>query len=282
MHLAGNLSDLLLALWHGTIDCGTSDNENTWEWAVFQDDHTWTVHGNAVDAAGPYLPGSFDRKPHNIAEKLNTGYKTWEFQLYTFGLGPALLYNVLPKKYWIHHCQLIIYLRRHRAFQLMCQYQISSEDLQHAHTLFCTWERDFELYYYQQKEDRIHFVRPCVHQMSHIVSETLRKGPPICYAQWMMERTIGNLGQEICQPSNPYANLSQEGVRRCKVNTLLSVIPELDEPPNGLPDGAVDLGGGYALLHKRDKTSKHPVGEYAHAITTFLGDRPLPHIKRWA
>ncbi|KAG2349836.1 hypothetical protein BDR05DRAFT_972776 [Suillus weaverae] len=35
MHLASNLSDLLLALWHGTIDCGTSDDEGTWEWAVF-------------------------------------------------------------------------------------------------------------------------------------------------------------------------------------------------------------------------------------------------------
>ncbi|KAG2749072.1 hypothetical protein P692DRAFT_20780095, partial [Suillus brevipes Sb2] len=252
MHLAGNLSDLLLALWRRTIDCGTSDDEDTWEWAVFRDDDTWTVHGLAVEAAGPYLPGSFDRKPRNIAEKLNTGYKTWEFQLYTFGLAPALLYNVLPEKYWIHHCQLV------RAFQLMCQHQISSEDLQNAHALFCTWERDFELYYYQRKEDRIHFVRPCVHQTSHIVSETLRKGPPICYAQWTMERTIGNLGQEIRQPSNPYANLSQEGVRRCKVNTLLSVIPELDEHPKGLPDGSVDLGGGYALLRKRDKTSKRP------------------------
>lgn len=97
-----------------------------------------------------------------------------------------------------------------------------------------------------------------------------------------MERTIGNLGQEIRQPSNPYANLSQEGVRRCKVNALLSVIPELDEHPKGLPDGSVDLGGGYALLRKRDKTSKRPVEEYAHAITTFLGDRPVPRIKRWA
>lgn len=163
MHLAGNLSDLLLALWRGTIDCGTSDDENTWEWAVFRDDDTWTVHGLAVEAAGPYLPGSFDRKPRNIAEKLNTGYKTWEFQLYTFSLAPALLYNVLPEKYWIHHCQLV------HAFQLMCQHQISSEDLQNAHALFCTWEHDFELYYYQRKEDWIHFMRPCVHQTSHIV-----------------------------------------------------------------------------------------------------------------
>jgi hypothetical protein len=40
-------------------------------------------------------------------EKLNTSYKTWEFQLYTFGLAPALLYNTFPEKYWINYCQLI-------------------------------------------------------------------------------------------------------------------------------------------------------------------------------
>jgi hypothetical protein len=65
-----------------------------------------------------------------------------------------------------------------------------------------------------------------------------------------MERTIGNLGQEIWQPSRPYANISREGVRRCRVNSLLSMIPELDEPPKGLPEGAVDLGDGFALLCK--------------------------------
>ncbi|KAG1884126.1 hypothetical protein F4604DRAFT_1919969 [Suillus subluteus] len=158
---------------------------------------------------------SFDRKPCNIAEKLNTGYKTWEFQLHTFGLGPALLYNVLPEPYWKNYCKL--------------------------------------------------------------------KGPPICYAQWTMERTIGNLRQEIRQPSCPYANLSQEGVQRCQVNTLLSIMPELDGPAKGLPTGAVDLGDGFTLLRKRDRYTFSPVGGAAQAILNYLGDgHPLPHIKHWA
>lgn len=276
MHLAGNISDLLLALWRGTLDCGVTDDLEMWDWAILQDDETWVAHGKAVEMAGPYLPGYFDRKPRNIMEKLNTSYKTWEFQLYTFGLTPALLYGTLPDKYWVNYCQLV------HAFRLMCQHRITAEDLQTAHALFCTWERDFETYYYQRREDRIHFVRPCVHQINHIVSETIRKGPPICYAQWTMERTIGNLGQELRQPSRPYANISREGVRRCQVNSLLSMMPELDEPPVGLPEGAIDLGEGFALLRKRDKNSQNAAGAHAHAITTFLGDRPLPRIKRWA
>ncbi|KAG1841458.1 hypothetical protein C8R48DRAFT_620168 [Suillus tomentosus] len=206
MHLAGNLSDLLIGLWHGTIDCGQSDDVNEWEWAVLRDGDIWAAHGAAVEQAGPYLPGSFDRKPRNIAEKFNTSYKTWEFQLYTFGLGPALLFGILPELYWVNFCKLV------RGFQLLCQHRITADDLAHTHTLLCAWERDFEVIYYALKEDRLQFVRPCVHQTSHLAPETIQKGPPICYAQWTMERTIGNLGQEIRQPSNPHANLSKEGL----------------------------------------------------------------------
>ncbi|KAG1768973.1 hypothetical protein EDD22DRAFT_771576 [Suillus occidentalis] len=277
MHLAANLSDLCLDLWRGTIDCGLTDDVATWDWAVLRDAETWSAHGESVERAGPYLPPSFDRKPRNVAEKINTGYKTWEFQLYMFGLGPALLYNVLPRQYWANYCKLV------RGFQLMCQHVITTQDLQQANVLLCAWEREFELIYYQLREDRLHFVRPCVHQTNHLVAETIQKGPPVCYAQWTMERTIGNLGQEIRQPSRPYANLSREGVRRCKVNTLLSIMPDLDEPPKGLPEGSIDLGDGFALLRKRDRYMFSPDGAAAQAMRNFIGDgRELPRIKRWA
>ncbi|KAG2110474.1 hypothetical protein BD769DRAFT_1674633 [Suillus cothurnatus] len=144
--------------------------------------------------AGPYLLPSFDQKPRNVAEKINTGYKTWEFQLYMFGLGPALFYNVLPQQYWANYCRLV------RGFRLMCQHATTTQDLQQANVLLCAWEREFELIYYRLREDRLHFVRPCVHQTNHLIAETIQKGSPVCYAQWTMERTIGNLGQEIRQP----------------------------------------------------------------------------------
>ncbi|KAG1832614.1 hypothetical protein DFJ58DRAFT_671041 [Suillus subalutaceus] len=277
MHLAGNLSDLLLSLWRATIDCAAADNPATWDWAVLKDEDTWIAHGEAVEKAGVYLPGSFDRKPRNIAEKLNTSYKTWEFQLYMFGLAPALLYGLLPMKYWQNYCKLV------RGFQLLCQYRITVEDLQHAQSLLCYWEQEFEHLYYQHKEYRLHFVHPCIHQTNHLAQETVQKGPPICYAQWTMERTIGNLGQEIRQPSQPYANLSQQGVRRCRINTLLSMMPELDEPPKGLPEGAVDVGDGYVLLRKRERYPICPTGQHALAITAFLRHgQQLPRIRKWA
>lgn len=206
MHLTANLSDFLLSLWCGTLDCRPSDNIKTWDWAVLMDEDAWTIHEAVVENAGPYLPTSFDRKLCNISKKLNTDYKTWEFQLYMFGLAPALLYKILLCKYCSNYCQLVC------EFQLMYQHRITAQELVHAQALLCCCEWDFELLYYHCREDCIHFIHPCVHQTNHLVSETVCKGPSICYAQWTMERTIGNLGQEICQPSNPFVNLSQEGV----------------------------------------------------------------------
>ncbi|KAF8834325.1 hypothetical protein BDN67DRAFT_992689 [Paxillus ammoniavirescens] len=209
MHLAGNLSELLISLWRRMIDCDATDAINSWDWAVLSDGVIWDTYGVS----------------------LTSGYKTWELQLHTFGLGPILLYNILPDEYFANYCKLV------RGFQIMCQHSITTESLVSAQSLLCQWEHGFEYH--------IHFIRPCVHQVNHLATETLCKGPPICYAQWTMERTIGNLRQEIRQPSNPYSNLTQEGVRCCQVNSLLAAMPELGIPPKGLPDSAEDLGGGY-------------------------------------
>ncbi|KAF8833937.1 hypothetical protein BDN67DRAFT_992757 [Paxillus ammoniavirescens] len=220
MHLTKNLSDLLLSLWHGTLS-------STWDWAVH----------------GAHLPGSYDCKLHNIAKKLNTQYKTWEFQLYTFGITSILLYSVLPSKYWANYCML---------------HSLTQQQIQDAHGLLCGWEHDFEQFCYQLKHDCIHFIHPAVHQ----------KGPPICHVQWTME--------QIRQPSKPYANLACEGVWRCQVNALISTLPEFD-------DSAKDLGNGYTLLHKHLKYSILPDAQVTQAIRNYLPvGEELPHITKWA
>ncbi|KAG2032497.1 hypothetical protein BDR03DRAFT_935936 [Suillus americanus] len=174
MHLAGLLSDLLLSLW-------PSDD---------------------IDL------------PHNIAEKINTGYKTWE---------------------------LIA------GFQIICQ---------HPQVILGEWELEFEEIYYQCHQDRLHFIHPCAHQVNHLITEAIQKGP----------QTIGNLGQEIRQPAEPYTNLSREGVRRSQVNLLKAMLPELDKPLEGFPT---------------DCWSSYPQGAEKHAITLFL-DEPAPKIFKWA
>jgi hypothetical protein len=64
-----------------------------------------------------------------------------------------------------------------------------------------------------------------------------------------MECTIGNLGQEIWQPSNLFANLAQCALQWSQVNALKSIYPELDPKSRlQLPKGAVDVREGYIML----------------------------------
>jgi hypothetical protein len=90
MHLSTfNLANLLLFLWYGQLDNRRTDPISFWPWAVLWG-NTWEQHGKEVAETTSYLPGSFDQPPRNIAEKINSGYKAWEWLLYLYGLAPAL------------------------------------------------------------------------------------------------------------------------------------------------------------------------------------------------
>ena len=164
----------------------------------------------------------------------------------------------------------------------MAQYSITPLQLQHACQLIAEWEPEFEELFYQRRVDRIPFVRPCVHLTCHLASEAARVGSPICSSQWTMERTIGNLGQEIRQPSDPFSNLAQQGIWRCQVNALKAMIPHLDPPENTNPRASADLGNSYTLLAKRDKYITMVHGDEARVIAHYLGLPHAPKIRRWA
>ena len=75
MHLGAlNLSDLMISLWRGTIDCTKPDDKLSWTWVILRGE-IWQRHGKDVADTLHYLPSSFDRPPRNIAKKLTSGYK---------------------------------------------------------------------------------------------------------------------------------------------------------------------------------------------------------------
>ncbi len=210
MHAGGStLPDLLISLWRGTIKCDPSDDKRTWEWAVLRDADTWKTHGALVAGVTPYLPGSFDRPPRNPAEKINSGYKAVEFIHYLFGVGPALLYGVLPFRYWPNYCRLV------QGWPLMNppKRKLTHINLKEAHKQFVLFLEEFQELYYQRKPTRLHFVRQSLHGLAHLAPETVCVGPPGIHSQWTMERVIGDLGSEMRQPSNSYANLCQRALR---------------------------------------------------------------------
>jgi hypothetical protein len=91
----------------------------------------------------------------------------------------------------MHFCKLVF------AIRIINQRQIKTEDLKKAHQALVEFVHEFELLYYQRRTDRLHFVRQSIHALTHLALEVVRLGPLICSSQWTMERTIGNLGEEI-------------------------------------------------------------------------------------
>ncbi|KAJ3557206.1 hypothetical protein NM688_g1598 [Phlebia brevispora] len=208
---------LLLKLWRGVMKCDKDNDRSTWDWAVLQG-NIWKAHGQAVGDTQQYLPNSFDRPLCDLAEKLNSGYKAIEFLMYLFGLGLAMLGDILPEKYWQNYCKLV------RGIQILHQRSIALEDLVEAHKLLIEFCDEFKQLYYQHDATHIHFVQP------HIV-----------LSQWTMERLIGELMKEMRQPSNPYQNLAQRALRWAQVSALKAMHSDLECQPMA-PRGTADLG----------------------------------------
>ncbi len=267
MHLISlNLEDLLLGLWRGTIECDPTDSKQLWDWLVLVGD-VWKAHGQRVADATPYLPGSFDRPPRNPAEKISSGYKAWEFLTYFFGLGPGLFYGILPPVYWKNYCKLVAGVR------LLHQRLITKKELVHAHSLLHQFVAEFEELYYQRKASRIHFCRQSIHALLHLGPEIPRLGPGSTYTQWPMERSIGNLTEEIKQPSQPYANLAEHGARRAQMNTLMSLLPDLIPTPRS-SHLAVDIGDGF-LLSMADSCARSVSDVELEAVKSFYSNRNI-------
>ncbi|KAF8833258.1 hypothetical protein BDN67DRAFT_992874 [Paxillus ammoniavirescens] len=146
------------------------------------------------------------------------------------------------------------------------------EELECADRLFLEWGTEFETIYCEHKTTWIHFVRQSIHALRHYGNEVVTKGPVIGASQWTMERMIGNLTEEIRQPSNPYANLSQQAIRRAQVNALKTMLPSLDptDDEDTLPQTAKDMGDGYILLKFQDRTARPTTIHEGWAIHDYI------------
>ncbi|KAF8151584.1 hypothetical protein B0H34DRAFT_664807 [Crassisporium funariophilum] len=157
-----------------------------------------------------------------------------------------------------------------------------------GHSLLVEFVEGFEELYYQRKTSRLHFCRQSLHALLHTGPEATRIGPGTYSSQWTMERMIGILGQEIRQPSNPFQNLSERGLRRARINALEKIIPDVAKK-SPQPRISVDLGQGYTLLGSRDANVRFvnpiyipPIRHYFASNGVQLEENWVPRLKRWA
>jgi hypothetical protein len=252
MHLLNlNLTQLLISIWRNSSDIKIQyggEHGPKPDFIALDDDKVWQEHGKLVASTQPYFPSSFDRPPRNPAKKINSGFKACEYMLYFWAIGPAVFRIILPNHLWTHFCKLVCGIRA------IFQRRITNEQVQVTHEMLNQWENEFEEKYYAQEVSRLHLVRPCVHAIIHAARETVRCGPLNLVAQWALENTIGNLGREVHQHSNPFSNLVERGLLRAQTNALQAIFPEFNSPPC-LPSGdrAQGLGNGYVLLFAHDR-----------------------------
>ncbi|KAF9446960.1 hypothetical protein P691DRAFT_672424 [Macrolepiota fuliginosa MF-IS2] len=152
------------------------------------------------------------------------------------------LYTGLSQQYFPNFCKLV------HAVRIISQHSITPTELDSAGKLFSEFLIEFEELYVQRITSQMHFVQQCMHVLWHIVPEIYHLGPTCNYAQWTMEQTIGNLGQEIQLHSNPFSNLVQWGILQAQINTLIAKYPELSHEGH-VPHDTIQLDGNYALLH---------------------------------
>jgi hypothetical protein len=101
-----------------------------------------------------------------------------------------------------------------------------------------------------------------------------------------MERMIGILGSLINQPSNPFANLTEQAKKIAEVNAIVAIWPELERPKND-PHGSIDIGVGYLLLGPKDTRPYTPSDVEQNALQDFYSSLPGPEsipprsIYRW-
>ena len=272
-----NLTALLLDLWCARPDTCAFDSESEWPWAVLVGD-VWVQHGKSVADAASFLPTSFGRIPQNPQEKISSGYKAWELLTYIYGLGPSVFFNLLPELYYKHFCQLV------QAIQIIYQCQISRDQLKTTHLLLLQWVLDFEIIYCNRNPDRLHFVRQCVHSLTHLTRETHRLGLLWLSSQWTMECVIGYLGALLRQPSNPFRNLAAQTRRVATTNALFAIWPDLEDEQSNLR-GSIEVGNGYLLLGPKDTTPHTLSTAERRAVVEFFPndkDNNQDSVYQWA
>lgn len=138
-------------------------------------------------------------------------------------------------------------------------YHKSRSNFLAAHQAFLEFVYEFEILYYKCNLGQLHFIRPCIHALTHIIPGHFRLDSLTKLSQLTLEQTIGNLGKEIHLHSDPYANLSQRVIEHAHANALYALAPDLFHAAGKLPSGACNISKNYILLgphkcHKMDVT----------------------------
>ena len=125
--------------------------------------------------------------------------------------------------------------------------------------------------------------------LTHIAPETFHVSPLACYAQWTLETAIGNLGQEICQDCDMFANLAQRAVLCAQTNSLQARFPDIqlklgDKDTATWTTRAHTFNGyeGFTFLPHYEEYPSPVIGDKLEAINIYWHAQNWPNADTWS
>jgi hypothetical protein len=164
------------------------------------------------------------------------------------------------------------------------------DDLLDGHDVLIDFVREYEDLYYRRMESWIHLVHQSIHLLTHIAAKTIRVGLLACYAQWMLETAIGNLGREIRQDHDMFANLAQCAVLRAQTNSLQACFPDIDldvddddvpTPSTNLRAHTFEGYNGYAFLPRCEQYLSSITDDEHDTLMLYWNTEGWPNAETW-
>lgn len=211
--------------------------------------------GAMLDAAMKTLPPIFCGPVRNIAEKINTNYKLYEWMAVVHWYTVPLMHFLHMDARYIDHYASFVQI----AEQAMLVEPKSEEDLQNLTDLIVEYLTDFERLYIHSPE-HLTRARVTTFQLIHIPYMIRSWGTYRGVSQATCERLIGWMGRKVKSKKAPDANLSNLVLEGEKAKCLQLLYPQLK--PREDPKPA-------KLLVKHHKFTSADMKEYS-AYTMHL------------
>ncbi|QRW09568.1 Transposase family tnp2 [Ceratobasidium sp. AG-Ba] len=172
----------------------------------------WEAIGRETEAATKHIPSFFTRKLRNIQSewRLYCG-ESWSF--WVLYIGPVVLRERLPRKYYKHFMELVSIIK------CLIQFENTTKRIKQLRTEIAGYVERYEEYYYQYNYNRICVCKLTVHALLHVAEEDIRCGPVWVTWSYLTERYCREIIACARQRAVPYATALLFGSSDAPVDT---------------------------------------------------------------
>ncbi|QRV98449.1 Transposase family tnp2 [Ceratobasidium sp. AG-Ba] len=208
------------------------------DYLISQED--WEAIGLETEVATKNIPSYFSRKLPNIQSewRLFCG-ESWSF--WVLYIGPIVLRERLPKKYYKHFMELVSIIK------CLIQFENTTERIKQLQVDIAGYVERYEEYYYQYNYNRICVCKLTVHALLHVAEEVIRCGPVWVFWSYLTERYCREIIACARQRALPFATVAKYVLQ---MSQLTSVSMRFHEVRKALLFGSSDAPVDTSAMEK--------------------------------